>query len=174
MKLILENWKKYLEEEETEEETPEVDENLLNIARETLQITFGKPAKAALGNIEADEEFQATGKRYGARNPMFDFDSFPEHFTEFRKNLLRRWIRNDERFGKRKDLADQRMRRVLEDKIYEEIINFGSALEKIWADPELKEEFGKKLVKITGYSWVQAASLAEDLLEPEEPEESEV
>jgi len=162
MKLILENWKKYLTEHE--EETPEVDENLLNIARETLQTTVGAHAKATLENIKADEEFQVTGKSYGARNPMFDFDSFPEHFTEFRKNLLRRWIRNDERFAKRKDLADQRMRRVLEDKIYEEIINFGRALEKIWADPDLKEEIGKKLVEVTGYSWVQAASLAESLV----------
>ena len=184
MKLILENWKKYLEEEETEEETPEVDENLLNVARKAVQFSVGAHAKATLENIKAEDEYQKTGKRYGAGLSIFDFDSFPGYFTDPRMHRRREFVdastqpwADDIKHGI-PHIEDPGLEAALEkwesldgggrgkviDKVYRELHAFGRALEKIWADPDLKEEIGKKLVEVTGYSWVQAASLAESLV----------
>ncbi len=48
MKLILENWKKYLEEEET----PELDENLLKVAREAVQLLIRTHAEITFRRSE--------------------------------------------------------------------------------------------------------------------------
>ena len=154
MKLILENWKKYLKEEET----PEVDENLLNVAREAVQALVRTHTKITLSKSE---------------EPRYEFDSFPRYFTQqdrvwenaskgkIKYGMSR--IKDPDLLQKWRSLDDEGRERIRK-KVSNELRAFGETLQKIWDNPELKEELAKKLVRVTGSSWVQAANLAETLV----------
>ena len=161
MKLILENWKKYLEEEET----PELDENLLKVAREAVQLLIRTHAEITLRRSEE------TNTTY---EPRYEFDSFPRYFTHqehyFKINIEGKIkygmsrIKDPDLLQKWRSLDDEGRERIRK-KVFDELHAFGRALEKIWDDPDLKEEIGKKLVEVTaGSSWVQAANIAETLV----------
>jgi len=170
MKLILENWKKYLKEEET----PEVDENLLKVAREAVQLLI---------RTHAEITFRRSEETNTTYEPRYEFDSFPRYFThqdkvweinskgKIKYGMSR--IKNPDLLQKWRSLDDEGKERIRE-KVSNELHAFGETLQKIWDNPKLKKEWSKKLVRVTENSWVQAKVFAEDILKPEEPEESEV
>jgi len=153
MKLIIENWKKYLEEqnpEVKEEETPEVDENLLNVAREAVQALVRTHTKITLSKSE---------------EPRYEFDSFPKYFShqEHDFQIFDDLFVNPDLLQKWRSLDDEGRERIRE-KVSNELRAFGETLQKIWDDPKLKEEYAKNLVRMTENSWVQAANIAETLV----------
>jgi len=160
MKLILENWKKYLEEEET----PELDENLLKVAREAVQLLIRTHAEITLRRSEE------TNTTY---EPRYEFDSFPRYFTQqdrvwenaskgkIKYGMSR--IKDPDLLQKWRSLDDEGRERIRK-KVSNELRAFGETLQKIWDDPKLKEEYAKNLVRMTENSWVQAANIAETLV----------
>jgi hypothetical protein len=178
VKLLLENWRKYL----NEDDNADISDEWMVWAREIIQPTIGFQAAWALDRwIKLPEQFSYAWPpsinsfpknlqhmSYPYINDIHDKlfratydDGFPE---SLKKKILEvsptdNWPpeRSEEQ------AAFNITTNALRKQLIKEVADFGTALEKIWADPDLAQ-FKEKLLKRTVEDWRAAKALAESIV----------